>query len=181
MSNDQKRQVVIVGGTHGNEYTGVYLIQKLREESSKKRFKNIDTLFELANEEAFKLNRRYVDKDLNRCFSKDFLKEVKMKLSEKGEGFLNHEEKLALDFDSKLKKGRVDFIIDLHTTTSNMGPTIILSHQDNLSLAVAAYLKEVFPDLKVICDFKELEDNYCLFTQAQSGILLEFGQFLRAF
>ena len=85
MSNDQKRQVVIVGGTHGNEYTGVYLIKKLREESSKKRFKNIDTLFELANEEAFKLNRRYVDKDLNRCFSKDFLKEVKMKLSDKGE------------------------------------------------------------------------------------------------
>ena len=56
-----------------------------------------------------------------------------------------------------------------------MGPTIILSHKDDLSLTVATYLKQVFPSLKIICEFKELEENYCLFTQAKSGILLEFG------
>ena len=171
----EKKQVVVVGGTHGNEFTGVYLIKKLITEEKKENYKKISPFFELGNEEAFRLNRRYVDQDLNRCFSKDFLVSAKKKLDENGEELLDHEEKLALGFDKKFKRGKVDFIIDLHTTTSHMWPTIILSHQDKLSLTVAAYLKEKFPSLKIICEFKELEDNYCLFTQARSGILLEFG------
>jgi len=175
MIKSEKRQVFVVGGTHGNEFTGVYLIKKLRSEGQKTNYKKINPFFELGNEEAFKQNRRYVDHDLNRCFSKDFLLAAKKKLKEKGEGSLEHEEKLALGFDKKFEEGRADFIIDLHTTTSHMGPTIILSHKDKLSLSVATHLKNVFPTLKIICEFKELEDNYCLFTQANSGILLEFG------
>ena len=175
MIKSKKRQVFVVGGTHGNEFTGVYLIKKLRSLGLKESYKNISPFFELGNEEAFKLNKRYVDHDLNRCFSKDFLVAAKKKFDEKGENFLEHEEKLALDFDKKFKEENADFIIDLHTTTSQMGPTIILSHKDDLSLTVASHLKKVFPSLRIICEFKELEDNYCLFTQAKSGILLEFG------
>ncbi len=175
MIKAKKRQVFVIGGTHGNEFTGVYLIKKLRSQNLKKNYNKISPFFELGNEEAFRLNRRYVDHDLNRCFSKDFLLEAKKKLEEKGEGFLEHEEKLALNFDKLFKEEKADFIIDLHTTTSQMGPTLILSHKDHLSLTVAAHLKKAFPALKVICEFKELEDNYCLFTQAQAGILLEFG------
>lgn len=175
MINNEKKNVFVVGGTHGNEFTGVYLVKKLRSLGLKDNYKKITPFFELGNEEAFRLNKRYVDHDLNRCFSKDFLLEAKKKLEEKGGSCLEHEEKLALEFDKLFKEEQADFIIDLHTTTSHMGPTIILSHKDDLSLTVATYLKQVFPSLKIICEFKELEENYCLFTQAKSGILLEFG------
>ena len=73
MINNEKKKVFVVGGTHGNEFTGVYLVKKLRSLGLKDNYKKITPFFELGNEEAFRLNKRYVDHDLNRCFSKDFL------------------------------------------------------------------------------------------------------------
>ncbi len=48
-------KIVICGGTHGNELTGVYLAKKHG--------------WLLANQAAVAASRRYIDKDLNRCFA----------------------------------------------------------------------------------------------------------------
>ena len=66
--------IVVAGGTHGNERTGVRLVQKWMEHpecyntlcSAK-----VDLV--LANPEAVRLNRRYRDYDLNRAFSQTCL------------------------------------------------------------------------------------------------------------
>ena len=62
------RKVLLVGGTHGNEPTGAYLLKKWQRDHGplQRNGLEIDLLF--ANPKAFKLGRRYVDKDLNRCF-----------------------------------------------------------------------------------------------------------------
>ena len=165
---NKERKVTVVGGTHGNEFLGAYLVKKLEEEKYSREGLNIN--YELANPKAFEQGTRYVDEDLNRCFSTEYLKKAK-----ENKGPKTYEEGLALHFYEKFKKNNVDFIIDLHTTTSNMGPTIILSHRDELSLKAADHLKKKFPELKVICDFVELEECYCLFSVAPSGLLFEFG------
>ncbi|KAL7469941.1 hypothetical protein ACHAXS_010179 [Conticribra weissflogii] len=91
------KKVVVVGGTHGNEYTGVWCIKSIEKQresfessSSSKSSEadrqkpinvfasfpslHVDTL--LANPVAHMQNKRFVDADLNREFSVDRLKRV---------------------------------------------------------------------------------------------------------
>ena len=59
------KRIVVVGGTHGNEYTGVYLVKALLATPA---LDNVEPF--LANTRAIALNRRFCDEDLNRCFSR---------------------------------------------------------------------------------------------------------------
>ena len=64
-------RVVVSGGTHGNEYTGVWVLQRLQLRSAELAEQHpsiaIETLF--ANPPAHAANRRFIDDDLNRQFS----------------------------------------------------------------------------------------------------------------
>ena len=65
----ESHQVLVVGGTHGNERTGIQLLRRLNakpEELTRDSF-TAQTL--LANPAAFANNCRYLEQDLNRCFS----------------------------------------------------------------------------------------------------------------
>jgi aspartoacylase len=57
-----------VGGTHGNEFTGAYLIKKFDQFPDLITRPSFETMTLLANPKAFQATRRYLDKDLNRCF-----------------------------------------------------------------------------------------------------------------
>ena len=64
------RRVAVVGGTHGNEYTGVFCIKALERQmqNGKRKYPfRVSTL--IGNPEAYKANRRFMDEDLNRQFS----------------------------------------------------------------------------------------------------------------
>ena len=61
------KKVLVFGGTHGNEWTGVWLVQKYAN-SFKKKYPKLDLEFIFANPEAHKVNRRFKDEDLNRAF-----------------------------------------------------------------------------------------------------------------
>lgn len=67
------RRVVVAGGTHGNEYTGVWCVHHLEEQGQRKqlrqRFPSLSVETVLANPKAFHQNRRFVDTDLNREFA----------------------------------------------------------------------------------------------------------------
>ena len=69
------KNVVVVGGTHGNEYTGVWCINALDRSSEKIHLTypslNITTL--LGNPEAHLANKRFIHEDLNRQFDLFFL------------------------------------------------------------------------------------------------------------
>ena len=65
---EQIKRVAIVGGTHGNELTGAYLVKKFEHSADAVRRSSFETLTLFGNPKAFEVGRRYVDKDLNRCF-----------------------------------------------------------------------------------------------------------------
>lgn len=74
-------RVAVCGGTHGNELSGVYLVRellKLQREVMKKEqeedSKPALVLLVLSNPRAMQHCRRYVDTDLNRCFTHATLK-----------------------------------------------------------------------------------------------------------
>ena len=62
-------RVVVAGGTHGNEYTGVYVLDRLAQQKDqlKRDYPSLSVEPILANPVAHKANRRFVDNDLNRC------------------------------------------------------------------------------------------------------------------
>lgn len=88
--------ILIVGGTHGDERTGIDVIARLRRE----RVANIDVL--VANPHATKTNRRFIETDLNRSFG------VKQPQS--------YEEKRAVRITPFLK--RYDLVLEFHNTVS---------------------------------------------------------------
>jgi len=187
------RTVVVVGGTHGNEYTGIWVIKALErrivaataaasasatatatdtQEESKQYQKSPHDLYPslkistlLANPRAFLENRRFVDTDLNREFTKEklmdqIISEESIRAKEidtiLGPKFPRPQINSDNDHDNDVVNGEssppqqqqqkqqheaaADFVLDLHTTTTNMGLTLIVPEGDLISARAAAYV-----------------------------------------
>mmetsp|Transcript_3509 Transcript_3509/g.7883 ORF Transcript_3509/g.7883 Transcript_3509/m.7883 type:complete len:639 (-) Transcript_3509:354-2270(-) len=221
------KKVVVVGGTHGNEYTGVWCIKSIERQrelfdgtssSSSSSpssqgdpaqpvnvfasFPSLDVDTLLANPVAHMQNKRFVEADLNREFSIDRLKRVAAVLDGNGNddaasasscdvatefcstdeernlmlgASLPHEALRAREIEALLgpkilaesntlssssshdvdgnsvvpeDEGEedtnpaplADIVIDLHTTTCNMGISLIIPEGDALMSAAAAYV-----------------------------------------
>jgi len=167
--------IVIAGGTHGNELTGVNLIKhwqannKHSQYSEHSQYSAINIELLTANPAAISANQRYLDKDLNRCFQ----------LAELNDSSANNlEQNLAKTINQQLgPKGdaRVDFIIDLHTSTANMQTNIVLIKMDEFHLKLAAYLKQVLADVVVTSESRLMDDHHFLCSIADKGIVVEVG------
>lgn len=153
-------KVIIFGGTHGNEWTGIMVVNKYAE-SLKAQFKQLDLHFVHANPEAFKLNRRFKDEDLNRAF--EYLQDERPQ---------SYEHSRAKTLKMLINEDPC-FVIDLHTTTSNMGNTIIVSHAERINFQVASDLVENLPDTRVILS-PDPTKKY-LASQSTNGIMIEVG------
>ncbi|BAF69999.1 aspartoacylase [Nitratiruptor sp. SB155-2] len=153
-------KVTISGGVHGNELTGVYIVKKLMHDDF--QVKNLQLDFLLANPKAIKECRRYVDKDLNRSFSKDAL--------QSDEPIYEYER--AKVITQKLQD--CDFLIDLHTTTANMGITIVLSNQDSLSENVAKILASEYENVRIL-QWLSNDEGAFINSIVPSSITIEVG------
>ncbi|XP_042619025.1 N-acyl-aromatic-L-amino acid amidohydrolase (carboxylate-forming) B-like [Cyprinus carpio] len=69
-------RMAVCGGTHGNELSGVYVVQEMERQRKEKGegVWPIPVTTVLANPRAVKECRRYIDTDMNRCFSRDTLR-----------------------------------------------------------------------------------------------------------
>lgn len=171
------RRAALCGGTHGNERTGVTVIarrralsaqhispqsEETRNDTSGEAFHNwevdpgplpaptVPHTFSLesviSNPKAVAENRRYIDFDLNRSFSASLL------ASKEQPGY---EAQRALYLNTLLgPKGsestQCDFIIDLHTTTARLGPTVIIREDDLFARWIAAYIVHDVPEVRVM-------------------------------
>lgn len=154
------KKVIIFGGTHGNEWTGIFAVKKYAEEL-RKIFPELELNFIHANPEAYQLNRRFKHEDLNRAFQ--FIHEERPD---------SYEHQEALKFKEIIDQGPC-FVLDLHTTTSNMGNTIIISHNQPLNFHVASQLVQNLNDTRVIVS-PDPNKKY-LASQSEFGMMIEVG------
>nr|WP_208492002.1 aspartoacylase [aff. Roholtiella sp. LEGE 12411] len=167
---NQINRVAIVGGTHGNEFTGAYLVKKFAQFPGLITKPSFETVTLLANPRAFAAVRRYVDKDLNRCFIKQELQDTTLD---------SYEELQAKSIQNILSSNgdkQADFILDLHSSTANMGLTIILVNSHPFNLKLAAYLSCINPLVRVYrCSFQTVEENPFLNSLCNFGFAIEVG------
>ncbi len=162
-------KIAITGGTHGNELTGVYLIKKWQKQPELVKRDSFETLLIHTNPKAIKECRRYIDKDLNRCFCKEILsQEPKI-----------YEHKIAQKLNTLLgpkgsEKTDVDFIVDLHSTTANMGLSLVVSSKNKLTWDVVKYLLKKEPTLHVFRWLGDEEDSF-VDSISPNGFAIEVG------
>jgi len=138
-------KIAVICCLHGNEPYGLEVIKKLPSHV---------TSF-IGNIEALKLNKRFVDCDLNRNFP--------------GNEFGNHEEKLANQLTEKLKY--FDVVIDIHSSSNDchLFGIITKPNKEKIELAKKMGLKRIvimpenFASGKALIDF------------VKCGISLEIG------
>ena len=164
-------KVAIVGGTHGNENTGVFLVNKLK--NALPEYKGLKLKYLLANPMAIKQTRRFIDYDLNRSFGIQELNNV-----ERFEYELNRAKVINNELGPK-GDSKYDFIIDMHTTTSNMGVTFVFSDLNKNNLQLASYLSKNNDSLNLYYhppESKDVDaDQPYLNTISPFGLPLEVG------
>ncbi|WP_427159745.1 aspartoacylase [Aliinostoc sp. HNIBRCY26] len=169
LNNHAINRVLIVGGTHGNELTGVYLVKLFQQYPELIRRYTFESLTFLANPQAITAGRRYIDQDLNRCFLQQDLEDITLS---------NYEDLLAKNINylyGQNGKYPVDFVVDLHSTTSNMGITIILDNDQPFNLQLAAYLISLHPEIKIYNSGKSGRAENGLRSRAKFGMGIEVG------
>jgi aspartoacylase len=162
--------VAIVGGTHGNELAGIYLVKEWQKNDFCHRA-TFDTELVLANHNAMAVNRRYVDSDLNRQFSAKLLSDTSL---------ANYEQSRAKVLNQQLgPKGnaRIDLVIDLHNTTSNMGPTLLIPAKGTFYDQMALYVKSHMPEVVIFLDEEDKpnDEHHLLCTIGKKGVIVEVG------
>ena len=170
MNSDKLNKVAIVGGTHGNELAGIYLINEWQQSNFSKR-PSFSTELLLANTNAIEINRRYQDCDLNRQFAKRSLDDY---------GLSRYEESRAKVINQQLgPKGasKTDLVIDLHNTTSNMGPTLLIPQKGEFYDLLAIYVKTHMPEAVIFLDedHKSNDEHHLLCTIGRYGVIVEVG------
>lgn len=166
-------QVLIVGGTHGNELTGIYMVRKFQECPDLIKRTSFAARSLMGNPRAVSQVTRYLDKDLNRCFdhqawsaSASIYEEARAKNLLKQYG----------------PKGETptDFVIDLHSTTSNAGLMLILDHLDPFTLGLAAYLQAKTPAVKLYSSTGSGRENDSMRTLGKYRLGIEVGPLAHA-
>jgi len=170
MSNKIKK-VAITGGTHGNELTGIYLVRKYLSHPELAHRESFETLCMHTNIGAIKQCTRYVDKDLNRTFTLATLHDHTL---------TDYEDALSKVINQKLgPKGSstpaVDLVIDLHSTTSDMGLSICVSTKDPLTWQAIAYAQEQIPELHIFRWNGDTDDASFVSSIPPHGITIEVG------
>lgn len=146
----QKMKIILNIGTHGNERIGKLVIKELEKLNIDK---NTLTL-QIANEKAFKLNKRFIDQDLNRSFP--------------GKKTGNYEERRAYRLSPIIRSA--DIVIDIHSTTSALKDAFIVT---NLNIKTSEYIKVIHPKYVLIMNATK---SNALISQAKVGLAFEYGK-----
>lgn len=171
MSKHSIDTVAIVGGTHGNELAGIYLLDHWQHNPELIDRKSFNTKTLLANTQAISQNKRYTDCDLNRQFASAALADMSL---------TNYEQSRAKVINQQLGpkgKAQTDLVIDLHNTTSNMGATLLLPQKGEFYDLMALYVKANMPEAVVCFDEEDKanDQHHLLCTIGKLGVIVEVG------
>uniref|UniRef100_A0A8C1N8W1 N-acyl-aromatic-L-amino acid amidohydrolase n=1 Tax=Cyprinus carpio TaxID=7962 RepID=A0A8C1N8W1_CYPCA len=131
-------RVAVCGGTHGNELAGVYLVrERLKRRADGTEPVSVVTV--MSNPRAVQLCVRYVETDLNRCFTRATLSAP---VSETSPYEMIRSQELNALLGPKGSAQAVDLLCDLHNTTANTGLCLITySDCDWICLHICKHLQ----------------------------------------
>lgn len=176
------RRVLVVGATHGNEATGVWVSQRIAHEpaiAERPSVRAVDTV--IGNPRGYEETRRFVDLDLNRQFGEEDLADLSLSSYE-------HQRAKVLNarFGPKNSPNpAADFVIDCHTTTSSMGITLITEPWSQVGFAAACWcqqrLRRLFagvdggPEVHVVSECFDKRSSPHLISMGREGLMIEVG------
>jgi aspartoacylase len=158
-----------------NEYTGVWCVKAMdrQAEQIKAKYPSLDISTLLANPQAHLENKRFIDTDLNREFTETKLLD--------DEGMPKTIESLrAKELNELLGKSPdgtfgTDLIVDLHSTTSNMGITVIIPEGDAIMGQAAAYVMQKCNAKILMHSIPSRKARPNLSSAAKHGFTIEVG------
>lgn len=161
--------IALIGGTHGNETSGIQLIRNWQKSGLPERFSSLNVTCDFANPAAMDANVRFLDEDLNRQFTAE-------RLAAENPA---REAVLAKSLNERFgPKGNAatDFFIDIHNTTSHMGATLIVLEADEFNTKLARFVKDVMPEANILVeDEKDYASHGYLCTVGKKGVMIEVG------
>ncbi|RPJ68806.1 aspartoacylase [Alteromonas sediminis] len=162
-------KVLIVGGTHGNETSGTTLLHSAYKSAINSQFGGLTINFAMGNPRACKQNIRYTEEDLNRQFSLTSLATEAQCYEALRAQEINQQ------YGPKAAPTQ-DIVIDIHNTTSNMGPTLIVLQADEFHIGLSRYVKQHMPSAVILVeDEKPPQDHPYLCTIGKRGLMVEVG------
>lgn len=150
ITGDGSPSVCVIGSIHGDEATG----KKVVETIANFKLEKGKIITAIGNSEALRKRKRFIDADLNRCFP--------------GKRNGNHEERIAFRLSKILKK--VDFVIDVHSTTTDVKDLVIVKKRNKKVLKL---LKLISP--KRIAFMPKGIGDKSLINHCSAGVSFEYG------
>lgn len=128
-------QVLLVAGTHGNELNAPWLFAEWSEKEDLVKDSGITLSRVIGNPAALASCKRYIDQDLNRSFTADFMKSNTSEIKE----VIRAKELFSIYGPSGIKPCQI--VIDFHSTTASMGTCLVIYGRRPKDLALASLIQ----------------------------------------
>ena len=162
------KKILLVSGTHGNEINPIWAVNEFKRK--KKSIDNdIEYKYIIGNPLAYEKGLRYVDIDLNRSFKAQ--EENTQNLKNNYE--INRANFLVEQFGIN-GHDPCEVAIDLHTTTANMGTSIVMYGRRRKDFCLAALLQHKF-GLPIYLHEKDKKQTGFLVESWPCGLVIEIG------
>jgi aspartoacylase len=160
--------VLLVTGTHGNERNGPWLQDQWLLQPSTLQRPGLRVQSLLGNPAAFAQNSRYLDRDLNRSFTKELLQ---LRNSQELEV---HRAQELLACHGPAGSDPAQVLLDLHSTTAAMGSCLVVYGERPADLALAAACQGQL-GLPIYLHGTDSRQNGFMVSQWPCGLVLEVG------
>uniref|UniRef100_A0A667Y5L4 N-acyl-aromatic-L-amino acid amidohydrolase n=1 Tax=Myripristis murdjan TaxID=586833 RepID=A0A667Y5L4_9TELE len=150
-------RVAICGGTHGNELSGVWIVREMQKQQVEK-VGSISITTVMSNPRAVEACKRYMETDLNRCFTDAILSAP---VTDVTPYEVRRAHELNAQLGPKGSQEAMDLVCDLHNTTANMGLCVIFTTFNWISLHIYKYLKA-----RALCVPEFVSELFLLFSTA---------------
>ena len=128
-------QVLLIAGTHGNEINAPWLFDQWNKSPELFHNNDLEVFKVLGNPEAIKVCKRYLHRDLNRSFLTELFNDKNIKDYE-----VLRAKELLLNYGLR-GSNSCQIAIDLHSTTSSMGSSLVVYGRRYADLAIASLLQ----------------------------------------
>jgi aspartoacylase len=135
IGTNRPARLLVVAGTHGNERNAPWLIEQWRRRPELLASAGLDLELVIGNPEALAANRRYIERDLNRSFAPELLADPARQELE-----IQRARALLAGFGPE-GAAACPVVIDLHSTTSGMGNSLVVYGRRPADLALAAAIQ----------------------------------------